>query len=548
MARPVLLAFVLCADEAFELSWGTLNTHETMSSLTLRSVQIAPKGSYREEHVLKFLSRWLGEWTEERARANDWRMVYLDAFSAHLTDRVRELAHECGFVLVYHGGGTTGVCQVNDTDLHAAFEREYVAAEMESFFEQNLADPGNIGRTRQQVIDDVVAVWRGLDHAQGVHGHKRTGLSVSLDGSEDHLINREARVFWDELAFGQVRDDEVARVRDAVARGDLSWCQADIDDLREPFPDGVGAFDEGLEMDCALEEEECPWSDHEPDSSSSDGRMDSDCEDSGTRASMALVPVDLPVVASDTPEEVAEAAKIAERLQTLEKIDDAARSSKLPAVQFHVQRQMRGLTKLSCSKQDGARPSALMRRFVRQRREEEDKRLRALRAENRAKALERKKVKDAARKLRVTKEAARSAAKARLEALAKLPKEFDTKMLGQGHESGGTRAHCANREALLERLRLRSPPLSRELEAGWDDFKKAYAKGMGAKFKASVGVRMLEAVRKVMGDLGDHILTEDGSEGFDPSAPERVGSADAFAAFIRKARRGLPVPATSLRI
>ena len=155
--------------------------------------------------MIKFLSRWLPEWTEEREAAADWRMLYLDTFAAHLTENVRDLAFERGFVVGYHGGGTTGVAQVNDTDLHAAFEREYLDAEMVSFFEQNLVDPGNIGRTRQAVVDDVVGVWRGLDHSEGVRGHKRTGLSVDLSGSEDHLVNRDARVFWDELSFGSVR-------------------------------------------------------------------------------------------------------------------------------------------------------------------------------------------------------------------------------------------------------------------------------------------------------------------------------------------------------
>ena len=172
--------------------------------------------------------------------------MYLDAYAAHLTQEVKDLAFERGFVVVYHGGGSTGVCQVNDTDLHAAFEREYKDAELVSFFEQNLVDPGNIGRTPQQVIDDVVAVWRGLDHSEGVRGHKRTGLSNDLSGSEDHLVNRDARTFWDELRFGEVRDREVKSVREAVERGDLSWCKADIDSLRAPFPaDDPGMAIEG---------------------------------------------------------------------------------------------------------------------------------------------------------------------------------------------------------------------------------------------------------------------------------------------------------------
>ena len=150
--------------------------------VVLRSFQTAPKGSYREEHVVIFLSRWLPEWTEQRAIDNDWRLLYLDAYSAHLTAEVHDLAFERGFVPMYHGGGTTGVAQVNDTDLHAAFERAYLDAEMESFLEQNLVDPGDISRTRQSVVDDVVAVWRGLDHVEGVLGHQRTGLSMALDG------------------------------------------------------------------------------------------------------------------------------------------------------------------------------------------------------------------------------------------------------------------------------------------------------------------------------------------------------------------------------
>ena len=186
---------------------------------------------------MRFLSRWLPEWSDEREAARDWRMLYLDAFSAHLTQRVRDLAFERGFVVVYHGGGATGVCQVNDTDLHAAFELRYIDAESASFFEQNMADPGNIGRTRQQVIDDAVAVWRGLDHGEGVRGHKRTGLSNDLSGSEDHFVNRDARVFWDELNMGQVRDAEVRRVEEAVAKGDLSWSRPCIEGLFEPLPD-----------------------------------------------------------------------------------------------------------------------------------------------------------------------------------------------------------------------------------------------------------------------------------------------------------------------
>ena len=123
---------------------------------------------------------------------------------------------------------------MNDTDLHAAFEREYLALEQVQFFEQNLFDPGNISRTRQQVVEDAVATWLALDHEQGVDGHKRVGLSVDLFGDEDLLVARDAKIFWDEIGFGQVRDVEVAKIREAVEGVDLTWCAEDIESQRGP--------------------------------------------------------------------------------------------------------------------------------------------------------------------------------------------------------------------------------------------------------------------------------------------------------------------------
>ena len=519
-----------------------------LRSCTLRSLQTAPKGSYREEHVIIFLQRWLPEWSEERQKAHDWRILYLDAYAAHLTERVRDLAFERGFVLLYHGGGTTGVTQVNDTDLHAAFEREYLDAETQAFFWQSQADPGNISRTRQQIIDDVCAVWRGLDHSQGVRGHKRTGLSVSLDGSEDHLLIRDARLFWDELQFGAVRDEAVARVRHAVDRGELSWCQEDIDKLREPFPDNdAGMHVEGQELQCVMEDDERQYTDSEHEGAvSSDDDLASDCEPQGFgHASGALVPVDLPVLPSDAPEEVEEATRIAERIQTLERVDAFCRGKGLLQVQFEVQRKMREVTKLKGTKTEEGRPSALLRRFVRLRREKEEESLRALREANQARNQERRRLKDLERKQKKAEEAKKAWAKAKQAALAKLPKEFTMAMLGHGHKEGGTRVHCVNREVLLERLRLRSPPLPLELQASWNEFKRAYVRYTRAAWKETAGLQLFEKVRDVMKKLGDHLLREDGSP---PSIAEPVGNADAFAAFVRKSRKRLPEAADTLRL
>ncbi len=115
-----------------------------------RSLAFGPKGSYRAEHVVDFLRRWLEPWSDERAAANDWRMLYLDAFRAHLGVEIQDLSWSRGYVVMYHGGCTTGICQVNDTDCHPQLENIYMDLEAVSLAEQQMIDPGNIGRSRQQ--------------------------------------------------------------------------------------------------------------------------------------------------------------------------------------------------------------------------------------------------------------------------------------------------------------------------------------------------------------------------------------------------------------
>jgi len=473
-------------------------------------------------------------------------MLYLGAYSAHLSDRVRDLAWERGYVVAYHGGCTTGICQVNDTDLHAAFELEYQVCEAVTFFEQNLIDPGNIGRTRQQVLDDVVSVWLGLDHRQGVLGHKKNGMSVHLSGSEDHQINRDARMFWDELGFGRVRDEEVARVRASVESGRLRWCRKDVDSLREPFPDNdAGELAEGQEVEGECAEDEPLW-----EEGYDDDRMSSDSGEAHEGSSCALVPVasELPVEAVDTPQEIEEAKRFADRLQLLETVGASAKSGHLLAVQWHVQREVAKLKKAHRVCSSEKEPSALLRRFVRKRREDEERRLQALRAENRKRNRARLLVKDAARKLRLSRAKAKAKAAASKEALAKLPKEFTAAALGQGHKEGGTRAHCAQREQCLERLRLRAPPLSSELSAIWPRFKSCYAKWIGVRHKEAVGVRLVESTREVMAELGDFLLTTDGKAAKPSSAVGPIGDESAFSRFVRKANKKLPVDASSVLV
>ena len=124
----------------------------------LRRITAGPKGSYRAEHCESFLRWALPKWTPVRGAANDWRLMYLDAYSAHQGKDLQDIAWRRGFVPVYHGGCTTGIAQVNDTDLHGVLEQDYLHCEAIAFVDQQIIDPGNIGRTRQQVFGEGVVV------------------------------------------------------------------------------------------------------------------------------------------------------------------------------------------------------------------------------------------------------------------------------------------------------------------------------------------------------------------------------------------------------
>ena len=65
-------------------------------------------------------------------------------------------------------------------------------------------------------------------------------------------------------------------------------------------------------------------------------------------------------------------------------------------------------------------------------------------------------------------------------------KSFETSDFGQGHAKGGTAEHKKNRMQVLERLRLRFPPLPPEQANDWEWFKPRWDKTRLAKLHPSV--------------------------------------------------------------
>jgi hypothetical protein len=150
------------------------------------SVRGTASGSYKEVHVFLFLEEHLPKATEERRRTGNWRLLYLDLYAGHLSRRIWDLCWSRLYVLLYHGGGCTGLTQWNDVWLHWLLEQRLLDVEQVHFTSEMLIRPDKVpSMDRQAYIDNAAAVWESLPHERSLEWSKRTGVSIALDGSED---------------------------------------------------------------------------------------------------------------------------------------------------------------------------------------------------------------------------------------------------------------------------------------------------------------------------------------------------------------------------
>ena len=110
----------------------------------------------------------------------------MDSYAAHLTQKVNDTAWSRGYIALYHYGCTTALAQVNDTHLHAPLSKIYQDLETECFLRrQDEHGSKDIGRSVQEVVDDVCETWRRVPHDMCARGHLNVGLTNNLDGTQD---------------------------------------------------------------------------------------------------------------------------------------------------------------------------------------------------------------------------------------------------------------------------------------------------------------------------------------------------------------------------
>ena len=496
------------------------------------SIQWAEKGSYRQEHILRFLDRHLPPMYAERVRLKDYRILMMDVAASHISDAVVDFAWTRGYVVILHYGCTTGVAQVNDTDLHVFLERIFIELEQAAFNRQQELDPGCVARTPQDVLDDCGGTWRSLDHRVGVLGHKRNGLSNNLDGSEDFKISREARTFWLEAGMPELRAEAIAEVDALWASRDLASF-ADWRRLIREYEDPGIIFDEGAELEGDLEEDEAvydaDWA--VPEVELDDGFVLRDAEPA-TRSDIVVE-----AAPGDDPKTVAEALAAAARLKRLRGIRGETAEVSCPAAYFNLDREVvqleRGLRAPNGQSAADELGNVVLRRACEQATAKERALLAARRDDafkvRRLEAIE--KARQAGERKKAAEEKAKKAA--RTEELSKLPVTYTLATCV------ATAAGAKQRTACLDRLCLQAPALPLALEVEWPRVRDWYVGEVARKHPHTCAANFLTTVNDVVERLREHY----GGKTPWNAKGQKGGDSDAFAAFVRSTQKKLPVPA-----
>ena len=73
-------------------------------------------------------------------------------------------------------------------------------------------------------------------HFIGMQPMNKNGAIVKLDGTDDHLIVREAGEFFRRLNVREKLAKEIAMVRHETRAGRLKWTYDDVKSLIQPYP------------------------------------------------------------------------------------------------------------------------------------------------------------------------------------------------------------------------------------------------------------------------------------------------------------------------
>ena len=116
----------------------------------------------------------------------------LDNYSVHFRPEIRQELFKRGYFLVLIGWGVIGGVQINDTDAHSPYKREYRDEESALMLRRLEVDKGKIpSASREDMVYMTMSSWEKVIHTVNFSTafKRRFVTNAALDGSEDYLVS-----------------------------------------------------------------------------------------------------------------------------------------------------------------------------------------------------------------------------------------------------------------------------------------------------------------------------------------------------------------------
>ena len=155
------------------------------------------------------------------------------------------------------------VAQTNDTDHHKHVRQRFIELQTILMIKKARTKGGGmVDLTPEENIDIMIEVMSDPNvHVQASRGYKYTGTTVALDGTEDRMICREAKDFWDELKMRKLINSAVAEVEQKFIDGKLPWNYKTVKSLMPPYPrrGHLDVVKLGQEDEATADPDGVPW-------------------------------------------------------------------------------------------------------------------------------------------------------------------------------------------------------------------------------------------------------------------------------------------------
>ena len=148
-----------------------------------------------EEIMVKWInSEWNNFFLNPSTPVSDGKILVADIHRAQQTENVKRLLARCKTKLVNIPGGCTSLLQPVDVSFNGPF-KAHVRAMSEKHLNENLDKytDGKISASERRILMTkwVGEAWANTNQDMVQRSFKKCGISLALDGSENHLLNIE---------------------------------------------------------------------------------------------------------------------------------------------------------------------------------------------------------------------------------------------------------------------------------------------------------------------------------------------------------------------